>query len=489
MIVLLYIAVSLVLSLLLYVWWRKRPYDHIPGVTQLVAGSTPLSSLDTIYEQGIPKDGVMRVTACGVTRIFLSDADVIKDVALVRAKQFPKPPVYDVLNLWGENIVSTNDDIWKKHRVVADPAFAENHMNYLVRESAQSAQLLMDRLEKANNSRKIIDASTEMQDVTLDIIGKVAFGYDLGIFAPRTAEAPHSMTFEEALKITTTLGILVGGVLPTWMKPFFPHTVRALKETEGYMMELIKWRLSNLSENKFDLLSLLVSSNAEQIKETSLSDQELVSDIFIFLVAGHETSATSLNWLLYELALNPQIQQKMYDEVKQVLGDLSIQDMSVETYDKLQYVKHAVNETLRKHPPVSLVPKKARTDTKVGNFHVPKDTEIYFDVSHLHMMEKYWPDAKTFKPERFDPNSSEYHKVKACSFIPFSIGHRKCIGSKFSEIETAIIIAQFVLNYEFSLPKDDPRMNTSKVLSGDIDTEEVITRKPLHLKVEFKKRK
>jgi len=443
-----------------------------------------------VYASGFVKDGILRVTAFDTSRIYVSDPDLIKDITLNRAKLFPKPPVYFMLDIWGSNIVSANDGVWKKHRVVADPAFAENHMNYLVQESAKSAILLIKRMESSRiNTKLVIDSVAEMQDVTLDIIGKVAFGYDLGIFNPKKAVAPHSITFEEALKLTTTLGLLVGGLLPLWSRRFFPETTIALKETEKYMMELIKFRLDHLNDtNKHDLLSLLVSSNAEQIKETSLTDQELVSDVFVFLIAGHETSATTLSWMLYELALNKRVQDKMYKEAKEILSNLKPDELDVTTYDKLEYTKHAVTETLRKHPPVKFVYKMTRSDTHIGKYFVPKDTEVMLNVINVHMNEKYWPDAHVFKPERFDPESTEYHKVKSCTFLPFSLGSRKCIGSKFSEIETAILISYIVLNFEVFIPEDDVYMNSKEVLRGNIETEDRITSRPQKLKVELKKR-
>ncbi|KAL0487390.1 cytochrome P450 [Acrasis kona] len=503
MLMALLIVSSLVILLLVYIWWERRPFAHIPGVTQLGAMSLfsiPFihkyiphqegGALDQLYENGFVKDGVLRITAFNASRIYISDADLIKDITLTRAKQFPKPPIYKMLDIWGSNIVSANGDVWKKHRMVADPAFAENHMNYLVQESAKSVLLCIKRMEmKRSNSKLVMDPVADMQDVTLDIIGKVAFGYDLEIFNPRKAKAPHELTFEEALKTTTTLGILVGGLLPSWSKRFFPQTTLALKETEAYMMELINHRLNHLHDvNKHDLLSLLVSSNAEQIKETSLTNQELVSDVFVFLIAGHETSATTLTWMLYELALNKRVQDKMYNEADKVLTGLDVSDMDAGTYDKLVYTKYAVTETLRKRPPVKMIPKMTKSDTMIGKYFVPKNTQINLNVFNIQLNEKYWPDAYTFKPERFDPESSEYHKVKSCAFLPFSLGARKCIGSKFSEVETCILIAYIVLHYEICIPKDDAYMNTKEVLKGRISTESRITSRPCNLKIEFKKR-
>jgi cytochrome P450 len=96
------------------------------------------------------------------------------------------------------------------------------------------------------------------------------------------------MTFVDAIKTTMSLGLVVNGIVPTWLHFLFKGTKCAINETESYMNELIQNRLKNLNEDRHDLLSLLVSNNAEQIEEKSLTTKELLADVFIFLLAGHE---------------------------------------------------------------------------------------------------------------------------------------------------------------------------------------------------------
>jgi cytochrome P450 len=108
------------------------------------------------------------------------------------------------------------------------------------------------------------------------------------VFELPPIKAPHTMTFVESIKTTMVMGLVVGGLVPSWLHFLFPKITRAIRETESYMKELIKHRLENMKEKRYDLLSLLVTSNSEQIAEKSLTEQELIADVFIFLLAGHE---------------------------------------------------------------------------------------------------------------------------------------------------------------------------------------------------------
>jgi cytochrome P450 family 3 subfamily A len=398
--------------------------------------------------------------------------------------------LYDYIAIYGNNILNTNDTEWKKHRTVAgmttisttntvDPSFAEHHNAYLVEQSNNATKLLINRIEKHFPSRKVIDPLEQVQDVTLDVIGKVSFGYDLGVFEKRLIDATkHSMTFLDALKHTMNWGFLVQ-LLPTWIQPIFKETRIAVKEVERYMRELVDIRMNNLDSEKHDLLSLLVSSNQER---GGLTDSELMSDVFIFLMAGHETSATTLQWMTYELAINPTVQERAYEEIISVIGTDG--DITYDDYEKLQFVQSCVNETLRMHPPVVGVPKVARKDTTIGPYKVPQGTELVLDIGSIHMSEKLWPEANKYKPERF-LNKEKRHP---CALIPFSIGQRKCIGSRFSEIETLVIISKLLQKYKFVIPHDDPKMNTEQVLRGNIGMIQKVTLKPEYLRIELKQR-
>jgi cytochrome P450 len=371
----------------------------------------------------------------------------------------------------------------------------QKHMHYLVDETARSTHLMFRRWKNENKkNRLVINPDRDMTDITLDVIGKVNFGYDLGIFTERKFDPKkHEMSFFDALTITSTLGLLVQGRAPEWLKPLFKKTMMAIKETKKYMQELIDDRVQNIDSVRHDLLSLLVESNmnheaSEDLNniQRRLTENELISDVFIFLLAGHETSTTTLQWILYELALNLDVQQKAHQEVLKVIGD---RDPVYDDYDNLVYIKCIMNETLRLHSPVVMVPKITRKAVKLGGFDIPKDTPIDIAIQTVQTDEKYWDQPYKWMPERFEEEYIQNDKKRhACAFIPFSTGARRCIGNTFSQIETVIIVAMILQKYEVVFPSDDDKMN--KILkSGKIPTTFLVTKKPKYLRVELKERK
>jgi cytochrome P450 len=140
--------------------------------------------------------------------------------------------------------------------------------------------------------------------------------------------------------------------------------------------------------------------------------------------------------MLYELALHPDVQEKMHEEVTRVIG--TNKSPSIEKYYELIFVRNAVQETLRKRPPISLIPKLCRTKTTIGDYEIPENTEVYLNAYEAQHDERYWKSPHSFIPERFDPTSDYYTKRPSGTLIPFSIGHRKCIGSRY-EFFTLII--------------------------------------------------
>ncbi|KAL0490076.1 cytochrome P450 [Acrasis kona] len=480
--------------------WRK--FKHIPGFVSIM-GFLPiripiLAPLVFItagfihqYDDGpdlirsVSKNGICKLTRGSTTNIVVSSAELIKEVVVKNQKDYPKPSEgYKILELYGPNIVSTNDDVWKNHRAIADPAFAEKHFHFLVADTVGSSKLLFERWNKEGlgSGRLNTNPDRDMTDITLDVIGKVNFGYDLQVFNEnRTFDKnKHEMSFFESLSIAATYGLLVRGRVPDMIQPLFKKTNLAVKETKLYMQELIDYRVEHFNEARHDLFSLLVDSNMNQQDQDQvrrrLTDNELISDVFIYLLAGHETSTTTLQWIIYELCLNPHIQQKACDEVDQLLSN---RDPVFEDYEKLEYLRAILDETLRLHPPVAMVPKVARRDVTLGDYQIPKGTYIDIAISTVQTSEDYFEEPLKWIPERWIQGK----KITTCSYLPFSFGLRRCIGNVFSMVETVTILAMILKNYTFEFPKNDPRMDEI-IRTGKIDTYTLVTKKPKYLRAD-----
>jgi len=486
--------------LIFYKSWNK--FKHIPGYSSILGFFpfyipilAPYGFIHAMDEgpdliRKASKNGICKLTRGAKTNIIVSSAELIKDIVIKNHKDYPKPTQdYTILEMYGPNIVSTNDDVWKNHRAIADPAFAEKHYHFLVADTVGSSKLLFERWNKEGltSGRLNINPDRDMTDITLDVIGKVNFGYDLQVFNENRTfdESRHEMAFVDALSLSATFGLLVQGRTPAILKPLFKKTNIAVRETKSYMQELIDYRVEHFNEVRHDLFSLLVDSNMNHEEQDGvkrrLTDNELISDIFIYLLAGHETSTTTLQWIIYELCLNPDIQQKACEEVDRILSD---RDPVYEDYDRLEYLKAILDETLRLHPPVSMVPKITRRDVTLGDFQIPKGTYIDIAISTVQTSAEYFEEPYRWRPERW----LEGNKVQTCSYLPFSFGLRRCIGNVFSMVETVTILAMILKNYTFEFPKNDPKMDEI-IKTGKVKTYNLVTKKPTYMRVDVVQRK
>ncbi|EKM52723.1 uncharacterized protein PHACADRAFT_211944 [Phanerochaete carnosa HHB-10118-sp] len=382
--------------------------------------------------------------------IFLvADAAAIKEITLSRA-QFPKPvKQYAVLTFFGKNIVASEGEDWKRYRKIAAPAFSERN-NRLVWE--ETVKIMADLFENVWGEQKAITVDHAV-DITLPIallvIGVAGFG--------------RRMTWQEDSKLLPD--VFVKLVTPDWLLKLgvterMKRANLAFQELEAcrYMLEMIHARrYAEKKEERYDLFSgLLDASEEESDGQAKLTDRELLGNIFIFLLAGHETTAHTLCFTFGLLALYPEQQEKLYQHIKGV-----IPDDRLPTYQEMNSLSESVAvfyETLRLFPPVINIPKYAAEDATLvttdssGNkvvVPVPQGSDVGLSVLGLHYNPRYWQDPYAFKPERFQGDWPRD------AFLPFSSGARSCLGRRFFETEGIAILTMLVSRYTVEI-KPEP---------------------------------
>jgi len=220
------------------------------------------------------------------------------------------------------------------------------------------------------------------------------------------------------------------------------------------------------------LLKNLVEANIQGEGDKRLTDGELLSNIFIFLLAGHETTAHTLSFAIILLSLHPEIQRTMYEEVCSVWPNgCPASSNYKEDYPKLKYTLAVFHETLRLFPSVTRIPKQVTSDTSLParrfspgsaaeialgvstpfQVAVPKGSVVVLDIIGTHTNPLHWgADAHEFKPERFI--DTESYRWPRDAFYAFSAGQRACIGQYFAVAEGVCILANLVQHYEVLLP-------------------------------------
>jgi len=252
----------------------------------------------------------------------------------------------------------------------------------------------------------------------------------------------------------------------------------AFDEFDQYILEIINSKKDDTEEYGDDLLSLMLKANKSEEVSKALTDREMIGNTFMFLFAGHETTANTLSFALGLLALHPDIQQKVYEESEEMLTK---PEPVYEDHKKLSYTVCVFKETLRLYPPVVNIPKKTVTDTKIGGYLVPDKALVQILVYSLHRNPKYWTDPLKFQPERFDSKISP--PIVPGSYFPFSGGPRNCIGMYFAKIEATVALSMIINRYSVEVP---PGVSEEQLMKC---AQQVTLRPTNGVKLIFKRRK
>ncbi|KAE9385215.1 cytochrome P450, partial [Gymnopus androsaceus JB14] len=377
--------------------------------------------------------------------LWLADAKAIKAVSSSRRK-FPKPvDLYAVLEVFGPNIISSEDSEWKKFRKISGGSF----FRYFQRNTKlvwDSTCDVMTTLMIGPWRGQTLISIEHVDTLTLQI-ALVCIGVSRGI-----GSSSHRMSFRDSLHmVASNMWIKLG--FPSWMiyiHPQYRCILQAFNELEQYMIEMIADRRdAGKGSTSDDLFGLLLAANEEYDinSQVKLNDRELRGNLFVFLLGGHEGSAHTMSFMFGLLALHQDIQDKLYQNITQVLGS---RDPTYEDIKHIPYAMAIVNETLRLFPPVNVIPKRSAEDTSLivcnngvsTTIPVPKGMDVYIDTVGLHYNPQYWHDPEKFHPERF------LDDWPRDAFLPFGSGDRMCIGRKFFETEALAVLLLTIKYYK-----------------------------------------
>ncbi|KAG2181485.1 hypothetical protein INT44_008298 [Umbelopsis vinacea] len=450
-----------------------RKLRHIPRasssamILSMMKGSSPSERAREIVMPIIEEHGICLKYQLGKWTVIIADYDELKPF-LKNINTFPKKLMvfstdFDIAS--HPNILGTNNEVWKRQRKAANPAF---HRSMPIATFGGVMETMFKTIQTDNIQYP--DLASFNRRFALDCIGLGGFSFDMGSVADSNSE--YSAIYNEAFEIMKDpIQFLFPSFskLPASWFAYRQRVVVAGGKFKQLLVGIVETRKQEVLKNlesghdqkllDMDLLTMLIHANLNQDgSSTYLTDGELISNLGVFYVAGHETTANALSSMLYYLAVNPKHQQRLREEVISVMGDTPEDVIPTdEQLRQMKFLDRCIKETMRINPPTSGNQlRTAAEDTTLGNFFIPKGTDLGMDIWITHHLEKYWKDSDYFNPSRFDQESPDYVDS---TWMPFGYGERICIGMNFSLAEQRVFHAMFIRKYEYSLSPNSEHVN------------------------------
>ncbi|XP_014882036.1 cytochrome P450 3A56-like, partial [Poecilia latipinna] len=242
----------------------------------------------------------------------------------------------------------------------------------------------------------------------------------------------------------------LGPILEKFEFSFFPKSV-----TDFFYASLEKIksnRETSQQKSRVDFLQLMIDSqkNNGLQKDKRLSDHEILSQSMIFIFAGYETSSSSLTFLAYNLATNPEIMRKLQEEIDSTFPNKA--PVQYQPLMEMDYLDSVINESLRLFPIAARLERVAKASVEINGLVIPKDMVVLVPTWPLHRDPEIWPEPEKFKPERFSKKNKE--DIDPYTYMPFGVGPRNCIGMRFALVVMKLAVVEILQRYSFSVCKE-----------------------------------
>jgi len=338
----------------------------------------------------------------------------------------------------GRGLVTSDGELWKTQRKLAQPAFHRDRLAVLGVTMAETAEACADELSQGA-AGQTLDIQQVMTKLTLKIAGLTLFGADLSSEASSLGGA-FKTAFEHVHKRMNNQMLP-----PEWVPTAGNRRFRKAKVTlDRVVDEMIQTRRrENVARD--DLLGTLLAARDDETGQ-GMSDAQLRDEVLTLLLAGHDTVGAALSWCWYLLGQHPQIQDEVATEVKNLPAG---RPPTVADLAALPLTRATFEETLRLYPPAPGQPRQTLGPDEVSGYVIPKNSFVMVCQWVAHRDPKYWTDPTTFNPRRFLPGAAE-ERTKF-SYFPFGGGPRSCIGQHFAMMEGILILATILRRFRVEL--------------------------------------
>jgi enediyne biosynthesis protein E7 len=357
----------------------------------------------------------------------------------------------------GDGLLTSEGETWRRERRALSPAFRRERIAGFADVVADAGAALVQRLG-ARVGEGTVDLVSEMTRLTMNVLGKTLLDADL---TPLRMLGPaFEVAQDQAMFEMVTLG-----ALPLWLP--LPRNRRfraARRQLDDSVRALLAARGRDSGHGGDDVISLLLAAYGQE-PDAGARWRGLRDGLVTILLAGHETTASTLSWTWYLLARHAEAASAVRAEAVEVLGDRA---PGFDDLARLPYTTMVIQEAMRLYPPVWGLPRKALAADEIDGYRIPAGADVMICPYTLHRHPGFWPDPDQFVPERFAPAAPP--PAHRYAYIPFGAGPRVCVGSHLGMMEAVLVAAMVARRFRFELagaadPRPEPNLSL-RVLGG-----------------------
>jgi len=376
--------------------------------------------------------------------------DDVKRVLVANHRNYTKGVGLDrVRILLGKGIMTSEAELWKRQRYMMQPLFHRRVITEFARVIGEANDRFIARWEALAARGERLNVTDEMSELTLEIVLRSIFGTDLDRLAQQLGGNPFEVITREPSRDLQ-----------------FAYKFRSLTKL---VAQLLARRRSEPAEH-FDYVAMLMEARDKETGQP-MEERQLIDEVLTLIVAGHETTASALNWTWYLLSQHREAEARLHAEVD-AAPELPAPDLA--QMEALPYTSQVVNEALRLYPPGWLLSRRTIEADRLGGYPVAAGTNVLLPLYLLHRHPRFWKDPEAFSPERFAPE----HEAERPRFayMPFAAGPRHCIGETFALYEMLTHLYKVARRYRLTYVPDQPLELEAQI--------NLRTRFPLHMRLE-----
>ncbi|XP_033734281.1 cholesterol 24-hydroxylase-like [Pecten maximus] len=455
--------VCVILTAAWYLHQQHLKYDHLPGPPRDSFWSGHLPSIQKVISDGGIFDDyileltktygkILRLCMWHQTFVIVADPELVKEVLVTGNHPKSKTIYANSTHLFGARYLGrgieseTDQKFWIIQRMHLDHWFKPQHLRRFNADINEFADSLVRQMEQCADGKTHVPMEKLFHKVTLHLLSKVAYNFDLG----KLDEKSHPFAYY--------LEFALSAFIKKVLDPFFslnPLNWRYCLEVRNVVKQLRLHAKDQITERKkaklrgdhvpYDLLESFLE--LQEKRPLEITDAILVDNFVTFLIAGEDTTANTLSFMIFLLSQNPECYKKLQEEIDTNVAAVSV--ITPDEIDDLPYLDMVMKETLRLYPIIKSTYRETGRECNIGGYTLPIGTDIVVSFYATSRSSKTLTDPHLFIPERFDSKAKE--RVATYVSTPFSAGPHTCIGKKFAQIETKIIMAKIIQTFDFEL--------------------------------------